>query len=115
MLVQVVTFNLKDFSDADYRRACEAQFAAVVAAQRGLVSKTWLANRDTNTYGGIYVWEHAAAIEAFARSDFYRAFGPPRTSRTAIVPAPGRNLPPPTTRASRRQGSSTPMPTSLAI
>jgi len=74
MLVQVVMFNLKDFSDADFRATCERDLAQPVAAMPGLVSKTWLANTDANTYSGIYVWQDAAAVAAYAQTDFFQAF-----------------------------------------
>ena len=38
----------------------------------GLVSKTWLAKAETNTYGGIYVWRDREAMEAYKESDIYR-------------------------------------------
>lgn len=38
----------------------------------GLVSKTWLANEDTNTYGGVYVWQDREAMEAYRENDIYK-------------------------------------------
>ena len=74
MLIQVVTFNLDGLSDEDYRSACEQQWATQVAAMPGLVSKTWLANSETNTYGGVYVWESTSVMDHYARTAFFRAF-----------------------------------------
>ena len=37
----------------------------------GLVSKTWLANEETNTYGGVYVWQDREAMEAYKDTDIY--------------------------------------------
>ena len=73
MLVQVVTFNLKGMSDAEFRATCEEQWGPAVAGMSG-VSKTWLANAETNTYGGIYVWPDHDAMERYAASDLFRAF-----------------------------------------
>ena len=71
MIAQMVTYNLKDFPEDEYRRACAEDLAAPIAAQPGLVSKTWIASPETNTYGGFYVWESQANIDAFARSDLF--------------------------------------------
>ena len=73
MIIQVVNFNLKDLSDADYRSACDG-FAPELARVPGLVSKVWLADAASNTYGGVYTWVDRQSLEAFARSDFFAAF-----------------------------------------
>jgi hypothetical protein len=73
MQIQVVTFNLNGLSDADYRRACDG-WAPALAAVPGLISKVWLADEASNTYGGVYAWIDREAMEAFARSDFFIAF-----------------------------------------
>jgi hypothetical protein len=70
--VQIVNLNLKDLSDSDYRQACDG-LAPVFAEVSGLISKVWLADEATNTYGGIYTWVDRAAMEAFASSDLFRA------------------------------------------
>ncbi|MBT5774509.1 MAG: hypothetical protein HOH95_09040 [Dehalococcoidia bacterium] len=74
MIAQLVNYNLKDFPRDEYQRACTEDLAAPIAAQHGLISKTWIANHETNTYGGFYVWESQADIEAFAKSDLFIAF-----------------------------------------
>ena len=73
MQIQVVTFNLNGLSDADYRHACDG-WAPALAAVPGLISKVWLADESSNTYGGVYTWVDREAMEAFARSDFFKAF-----------------------------------------
>ena len=40
----------------------------------GLISKVWLADEASNTYGGVYTWVDRQAMDAFARSDFFKAF-----------------------------------------
>ncbi len=70
MHVQIVTFSLKDISDADYRGVCD-ELADVVARMPGLVSKVWLADEVANTYGGVYTWVDRPAMEAYLRSDFF--------------------------------------------
>ena len=71
MHVQIVNFRLKYISEEDYRRHCEA-IAPAFANLPGLVSKTWLANPDTNTYGGVYVWRSREAMEDYKRTDIYK-------------------------------------------
>ena len=73
MHVQIVTFSLRDISDADYRSACEG-LANIFTGLPGLISKVWLADEASNTYGGVYTWADHQAMEAFARSDFFKAF-----------------------------------------
>ena len=73
MIVQVVNFNLTHLSDADYRRACDG-LAPELARVPGLLSKIWLADQASNTYGGVYTWVDRQAMDAFARSDFFNAF-----------------------------------------
>jgi heme-degrading monooxygenase HmoA len=68
MHIQIVNFKLKDLSDADYRKAA-AQLAGAFADVDGLVSKEWLANPDTNTYGGVYHWRDRAAMETYTASE----------------------------------------------
>lgn len=72
MHIQIVTFRLQDMSDADYRSACDG-LAEVFADVPGLVSKVWLADEPTGTYGGVYSWVDRAAMEAYLASDLYQA------------------------------------------
>jgi quinol monooxygenase YgiN len=72
MHIQIVNLNLHDFSDSDYRQACDG-LAPAFADVPGLISKVWLADEATNTYGGVYTWIDRAAMEAFASSDLFKA------------------------------------------
>lgn len=72
MHVQIVTYNLRDINDVDYRSACDG-LARALARVPGLVSMAWLANERTNTYGGVYTWVNRAAMEAYLRSDIFIA------------------------------------------
>jgi heme-degrading monooxygenase HmoA len=69
--VQIVNFRLEGIGEEDYRKHCEA-IAPAFANLPGLVSKTWLANPDTNTYGGVYVWRSREAMEDYKRTDIYK-------------------------------------------
>jgi quinol monooxygenase YgiN len=69
--VQIVNFHLKDISEEDYRGLTEA-IAPAFADLPGLVSKTWLADPETNTYGGVYVWQDRQAMENYKETDIYK-------------------------------------------
>ena len=73
MIIQVVNFNLNGLSDAAYRSACDG-LATELARVPGLISKVWLADEASNTYGGVYTWVDRQAMDAFAQSDFFKAF-----------------------------------------
>ena len=73
MIIQVVNFNLKDLRDTEYRSACDG-LAPELAGVPGLISKVWLTDEASNTYGGVYTWVNREAMDAFARSDFFKAF-----------------------------------------
>jgi heme-degrading monooxygenase HmoA len=71
MHIQIINYHLKDVSEADYRALCD-EVAPALAEVPGLISKVWLANRTTNTYGGVYTWARREAMEAFAKSDLFK-------------------------------------------
>jgi len=73
MIIQIVRFNLKDLSDAEYRDTCDG-LATELARVPGLISKVWLTDEPSNTYGGVYTWVDQQAMDAFARGDFFKAF-----------------------------------------
>ena len=67
MHVLIITFKLAGLADADYRQHATAlapQFLQVP----GLVSKTWLADEASNTYGGVYFFEDAASLQRYLES-----------------------------------------------
>jgi hypothetical protein len=70
MYMQIVHFQLKGLSDGEFRAQCD-QLAPQWAAISGLISKVWLANPATNTYGGVYTWESRQAMERFVCSDLF--------------------------------------------
>ena len=71
MHIQVVNFHFNDLSDADFRALCD-EVAPAFAEVPGLISKVWLENRSTNTYGGIYTWESRQAMEDYSKSELFR-------------------------------------------
>jgi hypothetical protein len=72
MHIQIVNFQLKDLTHADFLTLCD-QLAPQLADTPGMVSKVWLSNEATNTYGGVYTWESRDAMDRFTKSDFFAA------------------------------------------
>ena len=71
MHVLVVNFNLKGITEEDYVGLIEP-IAPAFAGLPGLVSKTWLANERTNTYGSVYIWSGREVMEAYKETDIYK-------------------------------------------
>jgi heme-degrading monooxygenase HmoA len=71
MHIQIVNFQLKGIDEAQYRQVCDEE-AAMFAAIPGLLSKVWLADQSTNTYGGIYSWRDRQAMQEYLDSDLFR-------------------------------------------
>ena len=72
MYIQIINFNLKDVSEEEYRNLCD-QLAPNFADLPGLVSKAWLADSDSNTYGGVYVWRDREAMVDFTKTELFNA------------------------------------------
>lgn len=72
MKIQIVTFQLDGIDEEAYDHVCD-EMAPAFAAVPGLRAKLWLADRDTNTYGGVYVFCDADAQVAFAESELFAA------------------------------------------
>ena len=71
MHIRVVNFDLVGISEEDYTHQAE-MLAPAFAGLPGLVSKTWLADAATNTYGGVYLWRDREAMESYRTSDIYK-------------------------------------------
>jgi hypothetical protein len=72
MKIQIVTFQLDGIDEQAYSGVCD-EMAPAFAAVPGLQAKLWLADRDTNTYGGVYVFSDADTQAVFAGSDLFAA------------------------------------------
>lgn len=72
MHVQIVNFQLSGITEEQYRTICD-ELAPAFAATPGLISKVWLADADTNSYGGVYVWRDQAAMEEFQAGELFKA------------------------------------------
>ena len=73
MHLMVVNFQLQGMTDAEFVRACEGPVAELFRGVPGLISKTWLRSVETNTYGGVYVWEDRAAMVRYQESELARS------------------------------------------
>ena len=73
MQAQLITYQLKDISQADYLKQMVEPDAPVLAEVKGLISKVWLADTEKNTFGGFYLWENKTAMENFMHSDLVKA------------------------------------------
>jgi hypothetical protein len=71
MHVQVITFKLDGIDDAAYQAHAEQNAPAFVALP-GLRRKIWIANRQANTYGGIYMFEDIAAMRAYQSGKIFQ-------------------------------------------
>src|SRR5262245_8559154 len=68
MHLLIVNFQLNVLSSEAYAAHC-AQVAPVFAGLPGLIAKYWLANPETNTYGGVYLWQDQTAMDRYLISD----------------------------------------------
>jgi len=73
MQAQLITYQLKDISKADYLKQMVEPDAPVLAKVPGLISKVWLADEAKNTFGGFYLWNDKAAMDNFMHSDLVKA------------------------------------------
>ena len=73
MRAQLITYHLTDISQTEYLEQMVEPDAPVVANVPGLISKVWLADEETNTFGGFFLWENKAAMEDFMHSDVVKA------------------------------------------
>jgi heme-degrading monooxygenase HmoA len=72
MHIQILNFHLSGMSDADWRAHAD-EAAPIFAEVPGLISKVWLANPTTNTYGAVYTWASREAMDEYAKSDLFKA------------------------------------------
>ena len=73
MQAQIITYQLKDISQEEYLKQMVEPDAPILANVNGLISKVWLVDEEKNTFGGFYLWETKAAMEAFMHSDVVAA------------------------------------------
>jgi len=58
--------------------------ASTFATMPGLISKVWLADPATNTYGGVYTWRDRRSYEDFTKGISSRPLASTQTSPTSV-------------------------------
>jgi putative monooxygenase ydhR len=71
MHIQIVNFPLAGISDEEFR-AMSDQLACLRGGS-GLISKTWLADAASNTYGGVNLWDTEASYSNYKASELFNA------------------------------------------
>lgn len=74
MFAQVINYTVNGMTEQEWKAATEPA-APIIGETPGLISKTWIADPETNTYGGLYLWESREAIDAFMQSEIVRDLG----------------------------------------
>ena len=72
MHIQIINFNLEGVSEQEYRNLCD-QLAPNFADLPGLVSKSWLADPASNTYGGVYFWRDKESMVNFTKTELFNS------------------------------------------
>ncbi len=72
MHIQIVNFRLKGVTEAEYGALCD-QIAPNFAAVPGLDRKIWLANSESGTYGGVYIWRDKQAMQDYTKTDLFNS------------------------------------------
>ena len=72
MHIQIINFQLSGATGEEYAALCD-ELAPAFAAVPGLVRKVWLANSDTGTYGGVYVWRDRQVMEDFTKTELFES------------------------------------------
>jgi heme-degrading monooxygenase HmoA len=71
MHILIINFALEGISAEEYGAQVESA-APAFAELPGLVSKIFLTNEQTNTYGGVYLWQDREAMEDYKESELYK-------------------------------------------
>ena len=71
MYIRLVTFQLDGLDEQAYVEQVRP-FAPAFREWPGLRSKTWIRARDTDAYGGLYVFESRADADASRTSDLHQ-------------------------------------------
>ena len=72
MHAQVITFGLNGITEEQFHDACGAD-APTFANLPGLLAKIWLRDPETNTYGGLYLWNDQEAYERYIKGEVFNA------------------------------------------
>jgi quinol monooxygenase YgiN len=72
MHIQIINFQLDGMTEAEDSDLCDS-LAPTFATLPGLISKVWLRDAESNTYGGVYTWESREAMERYLNSELFNA------------------------------------------
>jgi|SRR5215469_7100527 hypothetical protein len=72
MHIQIVNFNLRNTTPEEFEKFC-VETAEQFAALPGLISKVYLADPSSNTFGGVYTWQDKDACNSYKESELFRA------------------------------------------
>lgn len=70
MHVLIVQFGLAGMDDSELRSTADA-IAHDFAGIPGCIEKTWIADAETGTYGGVYKFQDRSALETYLASDLW--------------------------------------------
>ena len=68
--VQVINFSLEGITQDEFKGVAN-EVAPNFAQLPGLISKAWLSDEASNTYGGVYYWKSKEYCEAYRGSELY--------------------------------------------
>lgn len=71
MYITHVTFNLSGIDENAYSEAVKS-LAPGYAQVPGLVSKVWIKQSNSGTYGGVYYWHSEGDYKNYLKSDLYK-------------------------------------------
>ena len=74
MHILIINFNLHELSYTEYLEVCD-EVSEAFAAVPGLISKKWVANQETNTYGGVYLFQDQQAMLDYKNSELFEQLG----------------------------------------
>ncbi|MCG3675268.1 YdhR family protein [Aliarcobacter butzleri] len=71
MYITYVTFNLSGIDENAYSEAVKS-LASSYAQVPGLISKIWIKQSNSGTYGGMYFWSSKKDYENYLKSELYK-------------------------------------------
>ena len=74
MRILIVNFSLEGLPHEEYLKVAD-ELAPVFAGVAGLRSKTWLADKESNVYGGVYVFESQQALDDYCGGELFAGVG----------------------------------------
>ena len=74
MRILIVNFSLEGLPHEEYLKVAD-ELAPVFAGVAGLRSKTWLADKESNVYGGVYVFESQQALDDYCVGELFAGVG----------------------------------------